>query len=148
MDDGICKPTIHVADGIYDENAFEHLDKFIPPGLGRVCILKPLIPEFRVPLPEGSCINVKSACGIFVLWPRRLISVTSKGEGQPKNMYNPPLVRKRKSTITITPQQQAVVDPNLLPPNVVEPKMVEPKVVDPSKMPGLLKALFQKISNH
>jgi hypothetical protein len=63
-------------------------------------------------------------------------------------MYNPPLVRKRKSTITITPQQQAVVDPNLLPPNVVEPKMVEPKVVDTSKMPGSLKVLFDKISNH
>lgn len=90
VDESTSTPPIHVANGLFEESIKLHHGKSIPIGLGVVSITKFVCANALLPIPEGKCVRVNSAQGMFILWPRRLIVVMSKGESAPKNLCPPP----------------------------------------------------------
>jgi hypothetical protein len=69
---------------------------------------------------------LKTAKGLFLLWPRRFIVVESMGESEPTNLCPPPIIKGNHSN-----------------PHPANPPS---KVVALSEMPPFVKLLFQKLS--
>lgn len=136
------KPPLHVANGIFEESIKLHHGNSIPIGLGVVSITKPILGEARLPLVEGSCQTVKSAMGMLLLWPRRLIVVEGRGESAPQNLC-PPFHRKQKPPLSTKPTTNCEKPPHNSPTKIQTTKQ---SLVSVLEMPPIVKLVHDKLS--